>query len=241
MALSRTATGPSYAIIKIIPLALSRQGLLLCKTFYVVNRTGAHSLQRAEFGWLVVSARGVWEETSHMVVDPDELPYEQAERRINFYNAEFERSFNWASPPLSVRPILARYGFHHRGRFNPQAGAGTLALTSTQLCAQSRCATREVVQRSLHNLRSEHRERSGEGASVRVSFHSAGIALFRNVREEETARGADFFIPTLSAAQRAEDSGVDYWTIDAILFTRGAVRSDFRINGGSSRRSRARN
>lgn len=212
------ATGPSSADFKIIPIAHNGKGVVLCKTYYTVNVTGAHYYQEVEFGWLVVSANGLWEEVLDRVFDPAKVPEEQHTATWDRYHKEFEQNFRWASPPLSVRPLLKKYRFaKHRG-FSQTTGAGAVTWEPERVCVRRNCTPGRTVHRSLHSFRSE----PGKGSRVKSSFYFAGVAVFNSsVDEDDKSHGAKFFIPIRDAESRSIDPGVDMWSVDGIVIIKG--------------------
>lgn len=217
-----SATGPSSADFKIIPIGHNDKGVILCKTYYSVNVTGAHYYQKAEFGWLVVSANGSWIEALHRVFDPEKVPEDEHTTKWDQYHEEFQKDFSWASPPLSVRPLLRRYRFvKHRG-FSQDTGAGLLTWEPERVCQRGACTSGETAQRSLHNLRS----RKGRGSRVSSSFYYAGVAVFNNfVEDDDKSQGAEYFIPIRPADSRAIDPGIDYWNIDGIVIRKSKPKA----------------
>lgn len=215
------ATGPSSADLKIVPITHNSKGVILFKTYYTVNHTGAHYYQKVEIGWLVVSANGIWEEVPHLVFDPQKVAEDDLENKWNQFEEEFKQNINWASTPLSVQPLLRRYGFTQHQDFTQTTSAGTLTWEPDKLCERGNCTSRRTIQRSLHNLRSTR----GKGSPVQASFYYAGVAVFNNyLNDEEQARGASFFIPIRPARYRSKDPGIDYWNIDAIVIINGGIR-----------------
>src|SRR5262245_58946478 len=65
-----SVTGPSNATIKIVPVAFNN-GAVLFKTYHCIDRDGGGYFHRTEYGWLVVSADGIWEEAPHIVLDSE--------------------------------------------------------------------------------------------------------------------------------------------------------------------------
>jgi hypothetical protein len=216
-----SATGPSSADFKIVPIAHNGKGVVLFKTYYTVNATGGHSLQEVEFGWLVVSANGLWEEALHRVFDPSKLPEDQQSATWDQYHKEFEQDFDWASPPRSVRPLLRKYRFaNHRG-FSQTTGAGAVTWESERVCVRGICTSGRMVHRSLHSFRSER----GTGSRVQSSFYYAGVAVFKSsVDDDDKSHGAKYFIPIRDAEFRSKDPGVDYWRIDGIVIIKGKTK-----------------
>lgn len=62
------ATGPSYAQVTLTPIATNSNGKVLFQTYHNFNKMGGSSEKR-KYGWLVVSASGVWEEKVAFVVN----------------------------------------------------------------------------------------------------------------------------------------------------------------------------
>lgn len=216
-----SATGPSSADFKIVPIAHNGKGVVLFKTYYTVNATGGHSLQKTEYGWLVVSANGLWEESLHRVFDPEKVPDDQQADRWDQYHKEFQRDFDWASPPLSVQPLLRKYRFANHRRFSRTTGAGAVTWEPQRVCVRSTCTPGRTVQRSLHSFRSER----GKGLFVKSSFYYAGVAVFNSsVDEEDKSHGAKYFIPIRDAESRSVDPGVDYWSVDGIVIIKGKTK-----------------
>lgn len=214
-------TGPSSADIKIVPITHNNRGVILFKTYYQVNATGAHYYQRTVVGWLVVSASGIWEEVPHRIFDPTKVADSEIDNKWTQFEEEFQQDFNWASPPESVQPLLRKYGFTQQQDFTQTTGQGTLTWEPGRLCERGRCTRGRTIQRSLRNLRNT----AGKGSRVEASFYYAGVAIFNNVfDDEEQLKGASFFIPIRPADARAKDPGIDYWNIDAIVI-RGRTKS----------------
>ena len=215
-----SATGPSTAEFKIVPIAHNGKGVVLFKTYYTVNATGGHSYQEVEFGWLVVSANGLWEETLDRVFDPDKVPEDQQSETWDRYHKEFQQDFRWASPPLSVRPLLRKYRFAKHQGFSPTTGDGVVRWESERVCVRRTCTPGRTVHRSLHSFRSER----GKGLPVKSSFYFAGVAVFNSsVDEDDKSHGAKFFIPIRDAESRSIDPGVDYWSVDGIVIIKRSV------------------
>ena len=212
------ATGPSTAEFKIVPIAHNGKGVVLFKTYYTVNATGGHSYQEVEFGWLVVSANGLWEEALDRVFDPDKVPEDQQTETWDRYHKEFQQDFRWASPPLSVRPLLRKYGFAKHQDFSRTTGAGVVRWEPERVCVRRSCTRGRTVHRSLHSFRSG----IGKGLPVKSSFYFAGLAVFNSsVDEDDKSHGAKYFIPIRDPEARSMDPGVDYWSVDGIVIMTG--------------------
>jgi hypothetical protein len=211
-----SVTGPSHAEIKIVPIAFNK-GTILFKTYHYINRDGSYRFHRTEFGWLVVSANGTWEEVPHIILDPEKMAgreeylWEQSFR----YRDEFDQDFKWSSPPDSVRRLLKKYGFTVRQRISATKGEGRIIWAPTRVCNRGKCARGTIVQRSLHRLRNVR----GKGNRIRCSFYYAGVALFKNYDglTGEKSEGAHFFIRNMGMM---EDPEIDMSDVDAISIIR---------------------
>jgi hypothetical protein len=167
------ATGPSVLNIQLQPLA-ARNGAVLFRTQWSLNPTGAHVFVRTEYGWLVVDARGNWEEAPHRTLEPEadgNGPWDESIRM----NEEFKGPLNWDAPPASLAGLLRKYGFTAKDAVAADAGKGTVSWTPKALCKGTRCGA-PCRQRSLRGLRSVAKE----GEKVEAAFVHSGLALFHN-------------------------------------------------------------
>jgi hypothetical protein len=214
-----SVTGPSSANTQIVPIAFNDNGAILFKTYRYINRTGGYSSQRNEFGWLVVSSDGIWEEVRHIILAPEEWtgPHEDLWKQFFRYLGEFDRDFNWSSPPYSVRRLLKKYGFTSSQRISRNKGKGMIIWTPTRVCKAGKCPRGAIVQRSLRGLRNVR----GEGGAIKCSFYYAGVALFKNHDgyDDKNPEGAYFFIRA-PAYDGIKDLTVDEFSIDAISIIR---------------------
>jgi hypothetical protein len=207
-----SVTGPSSAEIKIVPIGFNN-GAVLFKTYHYINRNGAHSFVRTEFGWLVVSADGIWEEAPHIILEPEKKTSseEYLWKQLSRYQDEFDRDFNWSSPPYSVRRLLKKYGFTSSQRISRNKGKGMVIWTPTRVCKGGKCPRGAIVQRSLRKLRNVR----GQGYAIKCSFYYAGVALFKNHAgyDDKKPEGARFFIRSDYGPEVVE---VDEFEVDAI-------------------------
>ncbi len=135
---SAFAAGPSYVTIWMDPVAANPSGQVLLRTFYRSNQSGGQPLPGSEirFGWLIVSAQGLWKEYGHVSMKETEGDSAEDKRQGEMFNRtmnEFESPFDWANPPASVQPILKTYKFSKAHAVDPRLGRG-----SGQVDAQGR-------------------------------------------------------------------------------------------------------
>ena len=71
---SAFAAGPSYVTLWMDPVAVNPSGQVLLRTFYRSNQSGGQALSGSEirFGWLIVSAQGLWKEYGHLTMKETE-------------------------------------------------------------------------------------------------------------------------------------------------------------------------
>lgn len=210
------ATGPSSAEIEIVPLAVNAQGIVLCKTVSHINLTGAQTLSGKEYGWLVVSADGVWqEEISERL---DEATAEDLNRLDRLERAYAQRT-SLREPPPSLSQLMRKYGFTVADTLLTDTAPSCVSWNNGQLCVASHCSAKRVAQRTLKGITSQ----AQPGRTVVAHFYQAGIALFANQENlmEEEQQGADFFIENKF---EGEDIGVDIQNIMGIAIIPDMLR-----------------
>ncbi len=215
------ATGPSHAHISIAPVAFNDKGVCLFKTRCLINLTGAHDFIKTEYGWLIVSVDGIWEEAPHITLDPEKLRARGRNEKellheFHKYDQEFDQDFNWASPPDSVRDILQKYAFHQPMR----SGEQEISLARARLQNLfSRVPETEVYlkQRGIGGLSNFISRKT----KIRIVFAHAGVIVIKNIDEEQKSAGEPFeiFNPRyLGDGVGCRDYGVEYQEIDGVIF-----------------------
>lgn len=225
------ASGPSYVTIWMDPVAANPSGQVLLRTFYRSNLSGGIPLHGSEirFGWLVVSAQGLWKEYDHFSMRDtesgaagDSAQQSLFDRHMN----EFEAPFDWNSPPASVQPILKTYKFSKSHTVDPRLGKGEVTWTPKGIYAKKKQLERDAGQLTLGRKVSLR----GAGSEIEAAFFIRGVALFRNEgkpeaeRRDRGAKGAVFNLAGSETGGRSYailDTGVDVWEVDGI----GLVRS----------------
>jgi hypothetical protein len=97
------AAGPSYVTLWMDPVAANPSGQVLLRTFYRSNQSDGRPLPGSEirFGWLIVSAQGLWKEYGHFSMKATEGESVEDKRQGELFNRmmnEFESPFGWANP-----------------------------------------------------------------------------------------------------------------------------------------------
>ncbi|MDH5408589.1 MAG: hypothetical protein OEY00_08270 [Gammaproteobacteria bacterium] len=202
------STGPSYADIKIIPVAMNEKGVLLFKTYSHINKVGRHSLEGVEYGWLLVSAQGVWEEKIYYRVTEEDS---DDSRKIDFLEKKFNQKLNLKKPPESVRELMNRFASGKWAPLKPNKGKEEINWYPDKICIKERCSKRYIPQKTLSGLTNH----TGTGTHISSTFFHKGIAVFNNSNhwESEKPTGADFQIRNIIDGK---DVGVDMVNIAGI-------------------------
>jgi hypothetical protein len=222
------AAGPTYMTIWMDPVAANPSGQVLLRTFYRSNLSGGQPLPGSEirFGWLIVSARGLWKEYGHFSMKETEDGSTEDKRQSEMFSRamnEFESPFDWANPPASVQPILKTYRFSKAHAADPKLGRGTVKWTPGGIYARKKLLERDASQLTLGKIPSL----KNAGAEIDAAFFTRGVALFRNEGKPETekrgairgAKGAMFRLAGTAPGGKNPgtwESGVDVWEVDGI-------------------------
>lgn len=247
---SAFAAGPSYVTIWMDPVAANPSGQVLLRTFYRSNQSDGLPLAGSEirFGWLIVSAQGLWKEYGHFAMketedgsSEDKLQGEMFNRHMN----EFESPFDWANPPASIQSILKTYHFSKAQAVDPKLGRGTVKWTPRGVTSKGKMQERDAVQLTLGKIPSL----KNAGAEIDAVFFTKGVVLFRNESKPETekkgaargAKGAVFRLVSATPGGKnagAWESGVDVWEVDGIclLKTQQKTKKKPQSKKGKARR-----
>lgn len=208
------ASGPSVAAVEIVPITYNDDNVILFKTRYEINRDGIAGLATIEYGWLVLSSDGIWEEHPHVTLSPEGFSDATKKMRENFHSleGEFRNPFSWESSPQSIQEILHKYGFQQR-IFPSQDSYSELMgamQKRTEVC--DKC----LKVSSIHNLSTFLTKYD----ALKITFYHAGIMLIENIRNDSDTVGADFGIAHFMRLERddvCKDYGIDIQAIDGIV------------------------
>jgi hypothetical protein len=222
------AAGPSYVTIWLDPVAANPSGQVLLRTFYRSNQSDGQALPGSEirFGWLIVSAHGLWKEYGHFTMKETEggSAGEMSQQALfDRYMNEFEAAFDWSSPPASVQPLLKTYKFSKAQSVDPRMGRGGVNWTPKGIYSKKKLLERDASQLTLGKVPSL----KNAGTEIEAVFFTKGVALFRNESKPETenrgaARGAKGAVFRLAGAEPGgknptiRDAGIDVWEVDGI-------------------------
>jgi len=247
---SAFAAGPSYLTIWMDPVAANPSGQILLRTFYRSNQSGGQPLPGSEirFGWLIVSAQGLWKEYGHFSMKATEGESVEDKRQGELFNRmmnEFESPFDWANPPASIQPILKTYKFSKAHAVDPRLGRGTVKWTPRGVTSKGKMQERDAVQLTLGKVPSVR----GSGSEIEAAFFNKGVALFRNESKPETekrgamsgAKGSVFRLASAASGGKdpgIRDSGVDVWEVDGICLLKTQQKSKKKPQRGKTKARR---
>jgi len=231
------AAGPSYVTIWMDPVAANPSGQVLLRTFYRSNQSDGQPLSGSEirFGWLVVSAQGLWKEYGHFSMKETEDGSSEDKSQGEMFNRhmnEFESPFDWANPPASVQPILKTYKFSKAHAVDPRLGRGTVKWTPRGITSKGKLQERDAVLLTLGKIPSL----KNAGAEIDAAFFTRGVALFRNESKPETekrgavsgAKGAVFRLASAAPGGKVlgiRETGVDVWEVDGICLLKAQQKT----------------
>jgi hypothetical protein len=245
-----SAAGPSYVTIWMDPVAANPSGQVLLRTFYRSNQSDGQALPGSEirFGWLIVSAQGLWKEYGHFTMkETESASVEEKSQQALFdrYMNEFEASFDWANPPASVQPLLKTYNFSKAHSVDPRLGRGGVTWTPKGIYSKKKLLERDANQLTLERKPSVR----GAGSEIEAAFFTKGVALFRNESKPETEKrgatrgdkGAVFRLASAVPGGKGpgiRDTGVDVWEVDGICLLKTPQKTQKKPQRSKSKAKR---
>lgn len=212
------ATGPSSTEIEIVPLAVNGQGVVLCKTARQINLMGAHTLEGTEYGWLALSADGVWDEANDARIDAEMA---EGGERLDTLMRDYAQRTNLRHAPPSLQRMMEKYGFSVGDSLGREQTLPVVTWRGGRLCVGQKCHEGRIAQRTLKGITSLQ-----EGGSlIRAHFVAAGVVLFANhdyTAVDEGQRGAIFGVENRFQGQ---DIGVELQKITGVVLLPSSMRS----------------
>lgn len=180
-------TGPSYAKVKITPIATSDEGSVLCLTEHYLNHMGAHDLMDTEFGYLLVSKKGLWEEKVIKTIYTED-GYDSLEK----FEKQFYQTLDFKNPPRYLAEIIEKHNitttiYSHQSNLYFWTSKGLYN-------GDDKLIQENVVQKSIKNYQSI----SGKGTRIGNASLIKGILFFENYQtyhyetDKEIHAGAHF-------------------------------------------------
>jgi hypothetical protein len=194
-------TGPSSAYYKITPIAYSDSGAVLCRTQSEINSMGAARMMQNNFGYLVVSANGIWEEVFYDST-PGDMDYNSYEKFRN----KFYGPVNLEKSTGEMNALIKKYNINHK-----------IAVTGKNTCYWNKTGIYDkentlialpVQQRSINGLTSIE----GRGNKIFNAYEVKNVLFFDN-SWDETRMGAYFKI-------KGDFGDIDWYTVTGICFVK---------------------
>lgn len=234
------ATGPSYAEIKLTPIATHENGEVLFQTYQDINGMGAHHNGNVKIGWLVVSAVGVWDERIALVgyEGEDFKEWNRVDALITQYR---EKKFNLQNPDKILKALMKQYGFTKNTPLMIEKD-NDFEIRSHGICYAGVCEKRSIQQKTLQGYVSEKMFKKTKGHKlnyendvIREPFVYKGVFLVHNRHhfDSEIKNYGAFFNIKNKHYQQAVDSNefdemFDAIDIDGIIL----LQHNAKLNGG---------
>ena len=183
-------TGPSTVDAQIIPVAYSDDGVVLCKTHYSINESGAHAQMAHDFGWLIVSKKGLWNEIPYK-----SLPIEFKEVEYDIYDSlevleqEFKKEFSFKDSIKCLDSLIFEYDITNI--VHPFINENVLFWTRYGIQnGLDSILQKDNTLKSIQNLTTD----SLTGTRVGCNYYIKELAFFDNSYGIETPKiGASYF------------------------------------------------
>jgi hypothetical protein len=171
-------TGRAYARLYIEPIGYSDSGIVLCKTVYSVDEQGAHSYTPVKYGYLLVSAKGVWKE-----INRKEINDEYDDEASADFKKEFYARLDFRKPPAFLDTIIRN---NHIERHADEIGQNQYYWTPKGIYNG-----RDVLITSLNRQTSINGIKNVLGKGTRVPSTCAikGVLFFSNEGDMDDENG----------------------------------------------------
>lgn len=184
-------TGPSTCEIKMIPVAVGSDGIVLFKTSFKINLSGGSYLEPMEIGWLAVSAHGVWDYRRHVYLTFDDG--NQVTLEDSIYLKRFESSFQFEKTDEELMKLVSKYQINKL--IDRNNGRDAVSWTTYGIYQNGKRISKRSIVKSVFGISSN----PGKGNPVKASFYHEGVALFNSSEslDDQTdntiIKGAEFF------------------------------------------------
>jgi len=156
--------------IKLTPIAVSADKVLFATQKYESVVSSVRSCAQTDFGWLVVSSSGIWDEKNA-------YSYDCKKESKTSYEKYAQGSITVKTPDKTLEKLMQKYEFYEYSVLENEAYV--YAIKPEQSCFKGACLQKSTKQKTLGKLSST----SVHGA-IRSSFYYKGVALFHNMKED---------------------------------------------------------
>ncbi len=155
--------------IKLTPVAVNADKILFATQKYESTVDTVRLCAKTDFGWLVVSAAGVWDERKA-------YHYDCKKESEGVYEKYLEGKVTVQSPDKVLEELMKKYDFWKRSKLEKEPYV--YAIKPKQICFKGECLEQSRKQKTLDKLVSTKLH-----SSIRSSFYYRGVALFHNIQE----------------------------------------------------------
>lgn len=200
--------------IELKPIAVSGDRVLFATQKYESWYFPLDPCVKRDFGWLVVSAAGIWDERKAYHYNCQKESKERYERYL-------KGKIDLKNPDIVLKALMKKYGFFGYSTLSQRPYV--YAIKPKQSCFKGACLEQTTKQKTLSNLISQKLL-----GPIHSNFYYQGVALFHNVRDDNTSiypepnmsdgisEGASFF----SEAKKYNTSYIDGLVLfDPYMFT----------------------
>jgi len=209
------ATGPSYVVSNIKPIAISKKGEVLCRTRFIQNPTGGHYYQTIEYGICVLTKDSILYNKVKLLVGEDIDDDAERETQYNywesFYNSPYdskeknqiEQGYNFSAKNMksylrndTVRFDTFKSNYSLDLKKTPQYSLyGGKGLFNDECISESDDITNDMY--------------------VVIEYDFGDILLIRNQLSDWTCYGAAFDYENMFGG---EDIGFEYFNVTGVVF-----------------------
>ena len=180
--------------IKLKPIAVNADKVLFSTKKYESTVGVVRPCAKIDFGWLVVSAAGVWDERHT-------YSYDCKKENEGVYEKYLQGKVTVKNPDKTLGELMRKYEFYKYSVLEKEPYV--YAIKSKQSCFKGECLEQSTKQRTLGKLVSTKLH-----SSIGSSFYYKGVALFHNVKEDYTPSYPE---PAIRK-QSAKGASFEFWT-----------------------------
>jgi hypothetical protein len=166
---TKPVTGSSSAYLEITPIGYADDGIILCRTVFTQNEMGAAALMEHEYGYLLVSANGMWEEVHYSTIH-NYMGYDSLESLEKI----FYKRMDFSNPPKFLDSIIRE---HHIERHADEIGKNEYFWTTKAIYdGYDKPVNASIRQKSIKGFTNK----TGKGTRIPCSYAIKGVLFFEN-------------------------------------------------------------
>lgn len=215
LSIDAVATGPSYVISNINPIAISKNGEVLCRTRFIQNPTGGHYYQTIEYGMCVLTKDTILYNKVHLLVQEDISDDKDREAQYNQWESFYSSPYN------SKQKNRIEQGYNFSGKDIPTyLRNDTLSFDSFK--SRYKVNLKKTPQYSLYGGKGlfgdeciDENDSISTDLNVVIEYDFGDILLIRNQLSDWTCYGASFDYENMFGG---ENIGFEYFNVTGVVF-----------------------